>query len=94
MVLISLDIEDKIKRDCKQKGLRFSTIFMKGYEQIVNGNIQEATIDEMRKKLERVSNLLNHYVARAIKAEDDLIEYQKQLEAVKDVLGKKQKKLK
>jgi hypothetical protein len=77
MVLISLDIDEKIKRKVKDLGLRHAGVYMRGYNAIMDKNSYEEAIEILRKKLERVSNLLDHYVAKCVMLEDELMEMKK-----------------
>jgi len=74
--LISLYIEEKVKNDVKKLGLRHAGVYMRGFDSIVNKNSYEEALAEQKKKLERMSHLLDHYIMRSVKAEDTIKELQ------------------
>lgn len=72
MVLISLDIDEKVKKQVKQLGLRHQGVYMRGFEVIINKNSYEEAIEELKKKLERVTRLLDHYIVKSVNLEDEI----------------------
>lgn len=85
MGLISLYIDDKVKNKVKSLGIRHSGVYMRGFEGIVNKSSYEEAILELRKRLERMSHLLDHYVVKCVALEDELKGVKK------DVLAKQKK---
>jgi len=77
MPLISLYIDKKIKDKVKMLGIRHAAIYERGFDAIVNKQDYEAAIAELRKKLERLSHLLDHYIVKSTKLEDELMEMKK-----------------
>ena len=78
MVLISLDVDQKVKEKVAQMGLRHRGVYLRGFESIVNKNSYEDALEEMRKKMSRLSHLLDHYVVKSVNLEDQIKELQKQ----------------
>jgi len=85
VVVISLDVDEKIKIDIKKRGFPYRGVFLRGYETIVNQNSHEHAIEELRKKLSRMSSLLDHYVVRCVNLEDEV----KELTRYKNVMEEK-----
>lgn len=91
MVQISLNIPEEVKNGIKLAGFGYAGVFMRGYEVIKNQNSQEKEMEELKKRLEKVVNKLNFYVARCVELEDSVTSMENQLKGVKDVLEKKRK---
>jgi len=72
MVLISLNIDEKVKNKVKMLGISHTGVYMRGFEVISNKNSYEWALEEQKTKLEKLSKLLNHYIGRCISLEEGI----------------------
>ena len=86
MSLISLNLSESEKIRAKQTGLTHRMLYLRGlnhfFGQAEMPKQQAEEIAEVRKRLEKLSGLLNHYVVQAAALEDEI----KMLKGGKDVV--------
>jgi len=83
-----MNIEPKVKQAVQIMGLRHAGVYMRGYNDIINESDYEKAIEEMKKKLERMSHLLDHYTVRVVRQEEMIKELEGKL-----CFGKNKKKI-
>ena len=76
MGLIHINIEESIKNEVKRSGFNYHQVFMRGVNNLrseTNPQINAEMIkEEMTKKVERLSGLLNRYTLKVSELEDEM----------------------
>lgn len=92
MVLISIDIDKEVKNKVRMLGMMHRSIYMRGYQDLVNKQSYEEAIQEQRKKVEKMSTLLNHYIVMCVKLEERIKEVEKENEQLSKLRKSKLRK--
>jgi len=69
-------VDEKIKHKVELLGLRHKGVYLRGIDFIEQGNIYQPQIAELQKKVQRLSNMLEHYARRGYELEDKIKELQ------------------
>ncbi len=90
MVLISLNIDEKVKNQVKLLGITHAGVYARGVKVLLENPYEQyqESLAQWEKKTARLSNLLDLYIRKSIELEDKI----KKMEAEANVRNKKKSK--